>query len=85
MPNTENEAAVLDFVRERAAARTNVPLEEVQASSSVIELGIRSIDAVLICGEVEDHFQVELDPGTIFEHETLGEFVAAVMERLEKA
>jgi acyl carrier protein len=79
MTAADRKAAVSEFIRTRLSARTEVPLDKIDASSVLIDLGLRSIDAVLLCGEVEDSFQVELDPSTIFEHETLGDFIAAVL------
>lgn len=83
MTAADREFAVLEFVRAGLSQRTKVPIEEIDATSGLIELGLQSIDAVLLCGEVEDRFQVELDPSTIFEHETVGIFVAAVLDRFE--
>jgi acyl carrier protein len=67
-----------DFVRAQIAQRTNLPLEDVQENSVLVDIGLESIDAVLLCGDVEDTFGVEIDPSMIFEHDTLGEFVNAI-------
>jgi acyl carrier protein len=82
MTDDDREVAVSNFVRARLAVRTKMPLDQIDASSGLIELGLKSVDAVLLCGEVEDEFQVELDPSTIFEHDTVGSFVADVLRRL---
>lgn len=73
---------VLAFVRDQLAARLNLPVDQIEPGSDLIGLGLQSIDAVMMCGEVEDHFKVELDPSTIFEHETVGSFVDEVVRRL---
>lgn len=83
MTNANHEAAVLDFVRTQVSTRTGVPMDQIDASSGLIAMGLQSIDAVLLCAEVEEHFQVELDPSTIFEHDTLGSFVADVVSRID--
>ena len=77
--------AVTQFLRERIAARTSTPLEEVQADSVLTDLALQSIDAVLVCGEVEDEFGIELDPTAIFEHKTVGGFAAKVTEAVVEA
>ena len=69
---------VTRFLRERIAARTGVPLDEVVETSVLVDLGLQSLDAVLVCGEVEDAFNIELDPSAIFEHDTLGDFSSEV-------
>jgi hypothetical protein len=38
---------------------------------------------VLLCGDVEDRFGVDVDPAAIFEHETLGAFARSVLQRTE--
>jgi acyl carrier protein len=83
MTAADRAVAVLEFVRAALAERTKVPIGEVDTASVLIDLGLQSIDAVLLCGDVEDEFQVELDPSTIFEHETVGSFVAAVLDSFE--
>lgn len=67
------------FLREQIAKRTDLPLEEVREESVLIDIGLESIDAVLLCGDVEDEFDVEIDPSMIFEHDTLGAFATAVL------
>jgi acyl carrier protein len=73
---------VLEFLRTHVAARTDCPVEQITASSGLIELGLQSIDAVLLCGEVEDEFKIELDPSAIFEHSDLHSFADHIVERI---
>ncbi|WP_262690564.1 acyl carrier protein [Kordiimonas aestuarii] len=63
--------------------RIGVPAEDVTENSVFIKLGLESIDAVLVSGEVEDEFGVELSPSAIFDHETLGGFTAEVVRLME--
>lgn len=76
--------SVLDFVRQELSTRVKVPVEQIDASSNLIDLGLQSIDAVIMCGEIEDHFQVELDPSAIFQFQTVGSFVDDVLTRLSR-
>lgn len=82
MTKTDLEPSVLDFVREELARRLKMPAAQIDKTSDLIGLGLQSMDAVMMCGEIEDHFQVELDPSTIFEHDTVGSFVDEVLRRL---
>jgi acyl carrier protein len=75
---------VFNFIRARIADRTDHKEDEVAAESVLIDLGLQSIDAVLVCGEIEDHFGIELDPAMIFEHETMGSFTKAVSSLVAK-
>lgn len=74
-----NEQQLLEFLREQIAQRTDAPTESIRADSLLVELGLQSIDAVLVCGEIEEEFDVEVDPEAIFEHDTLGAFVHSVL------
>lgn len=71
---------VLTFLTRRLAEMTRQGGAVVTADSVFVELGLQSIDAVLLCGEVEDRFGIELDPALIFEHETVGSFAREVGE-----
>ncbi|TNE67945.1 MAG: acyl carrier protein [Alphaproteobacteria bacterium] len=71
-------AKVVQFLRERIAKRIDIPLETVTENAVLVDLGLQSIDAVLVCGEVEDEFGIELDPSSIFDHETLGGFAREI-------
>lgn len=77
-------AEVFTFVKTKLAERLKAPIDIIDTSSSFIDLGLESVDAVLLCGEVEDEFQVELDPSMIFQHETVGGFVTDVVSRLDR-
>lgn len=67
------------YLREHIAKRTDLPVEDVREDSILVDIGLESIDAVLLCGDVEDDFGVEIDPSMIFEYDTLGAFAAAVL------
>ena len=76
---------VVAFLQTHIARFTRQEPEAIDENAVLIDLGLQSIDAVLLCGEVEDHFRIELDPATIFEHETLLSFAAEVTRRLAAA
>jgi len=78
-----NIADVESFVRARISRRTQVPDEEIVDSTVLVDIGLESVDAVLICGEIEDAFQVEVEPSMMFEFETFGAVVKAVMALFE--
>jgi len=78
MCDSECNKEILDFIRGEVAQRVGMSIDGIQADTGLIAAGLQSIDAVLICGEVEDRFKVELDPSVIFEHKTVGSFAAAV-------
>ncbi|MBC2861345.1 acyl carrier protein [Stappia sp. 28M-7] len=76
-----DESQFFSFLRERVAQRTKTSVDDIRMEMSLADLGLQSIDAVLVCGEVEDRFDVEVDPADIFQHDTLGEFARSILKR----
>lgn len=77
-----NDPDIYDFLSERLARFTRQDVAAIRPDAVLVDLGLQSIDAVLLSGEVEDRFEIELDPATIFEHETLESFAAEISRRL---
>ncbi|MBL29468.1 MAG: polyketide synthase [Rhodospirillaceae bacterium] len=76
------EREIIAFLTARLAQLTEQDQAAITTDSVLIDLGLQSIDAVLLCGEIEDRFRIELDPATIFEHDTLGSFSHEIRQRL---
>ncbi len=76
---------LIAFLRERVSERVSVPIDEIDLDTNLVSIGMRSLDAVLISGQLEDEFQVEIDPILMFEFSTIGEVVANVLEKIEPA
>ncbi|WP_346891475.1 acyl carrier protein [uncultured Roseibium sp.] len=66
----------------RIAKVTGTDASNLGPDSVLLDLGLRSIDAVILSGQVEDEFQTEISPSLIFEHETLGSFANAILTHL---
>ena len=77
MPKIQREEMV-DFLRQQILIRTGVPESDLTNGTTLSALGLSSLDAVLISGEVEDHFDLEIDPTTMFEYHTID----AITDRL---
>lgn len=52
----------------------DIPREVIDFDQPVEQIGIKSADAVYLCGVLEEAFDLELDPALIFEADTLGQF-----------
>jgi acyl carrier protein len=74
---------VESYVRQKISLRTKVPGDEITPDTVLLNIGLQSIDAVLICGEVEDRFEVELDPTMMFKFRTLEELITEVLKVIE--
>lgn len=79
---THKETELFDFLRSQIAQRTKVAASDIQADAVLVDLGLQSIDAVLMCGDIEDHFGIEMDPAAVFEHKTLASFAQFILQRI---
>lgn len=69
------------FVTARLLERVE-GLDSIDPDADLMELGVKSIDAVLVSGEIEDHYGVEVDPVLLFEYRTVSRVALWVAERL---
>lgn len=83
MTTKTSRATIEAFLRERIVDRTNVDEVALTPTTVLLEIGLQSIDAVLICGEVEDQFEIELDPSIMFEFKTLEDVTNAIFKIAE--
>ena len=54
---------------------------DIDLGKTLGQFGLDSVDAVIMAGELEEHFGVELDPGAIFAFDT----VQGMLEAWERA
>ncbi|MEO1381069.1 MAG: acyl carrier protein, partial [Pseudomonadota bacterium] len=57
-----------------------LPPNDVDFDRPIEELGIKSADAVYMCGILEEVFGIEIDPSLIFESNTLAAFAKEIAE-----
>jgi len=77
---SETSTAVMAYLKTSIADYTELSADQITAESQLTEIGLQSVDAVLVCGNVEEKFEIEIDPSEIFEHETVGSFAEAVAD-----
>ncbi|TSE01535.1 polyketide synthase [Skermania sp. ID1734] len=82
-------ADIVDWLIYRVAAHTEQPRRLIDTTIPLAELGIASLTAVALCGEVEDEWDIDADPTMVFDYPTildLAGFIAAeVALRTERA
>jgi acyl carrier protein len=81
MPAPNLDAEVMTFLTTKIAAVTKQDVAAIKLEANLIDLGLQSIDAVILSGDIEDEFTIELDPATIFEHDTLQSFALEISRR----
>jgi acyl carrier protein len=66
-----NRRSILRWLTTRVASYLEVPVHMVDAMVPLAELGVDSVYAVSLVGDVEAHFDIEVDATMIFDYPTL--------------
>jgi acyl carrier protein len=70
---------VVEFLTKKIAAQIKIEVNNLSPDRDLHELGLSSLDAVMISGEMEDRFEVEIDPIIMFESRSINEVAEKVM------
>ncbi|MET9213753.1 MULTISPECIES: acyl carrier protein [unclassified Nocardia] len=63
--------SIQDWLVERVADYTDRAPHQVDPSIPLAELGMDSVSAVSLCGEIEDRWSLEIDPTLVFDYPTI--------------
>ena len=67
-------AEIVEFLRARVAAAVGRAPAQITTTGHLLqEYGLASIDAVMLSGEIEDRYGVELEPMTLFDRPTIAQ------------
>jgi acyl carrier protein len=80
VPSAPTRSAVTRFLVEQLAARIGADAGSVDHDADLMELGVKSIDAVLVSGELEDAFGLEVEPVLLFECRTINRVADRILE-----
>jgi acyl carrier protein len=67
-----------DWLVERVADYTERAARDVDPVVPLAELGLDSVSAVNLCGEIEDRWSLEVDPVLVFEYPTIADIAAYI-------
>ena len=73
-----NRRPILRWLTIRLASYLEVPVTAVDAMVPLAEMGVDSVHAVSLVGDVELHFDIDVDPTMIFIYPTLGHFAECI-------
>jgi acyl carrier protein len=71
--------SIIKFISTRIISKTDIKADHIGAEENLKSIGLSSLNAVMISGEIEDEFEIEVDPKIIFESETLSEVADKLM------
>ena len=72
--------SVTNFLTEKISEYSKVPVTDLSPDMILEDIGLSSLDIVMISGEIEDEFAIEIDPTVIFESKTINEVVEKVIK-----
>lgn len=73
-----NEQQLRDWIRGHLAQRVGVAGEEIAFDRTLGDYGLDSVDAVLMAGELEEAFGIEIDPAAFIQFDTFEQMIAAL-------
>lgn len=59
------------WLRERVAAYGDVSADDVDVNAQLTDLGMDSVYALTLCGDIEDTYNIDMDPSVIWDHDTI--------------
>jgi acyl carrier protein len=66
----------------RVAFYVDLPARSIDSAVPLAELGIDSVSAVGLCGEIEDRWDLEVDPTLVFDYPTIAAIAAFVAQEI---
>ncbi|MBF6298956.1 acyl carrier protein [Nocardia amamiensis] len=71
-------ATIQDWLVERVADYTERAPHQIDPVVPLAELGLDSVSAVNLCGEIEDQWSLEVDPTLVFDYPTIADIAAHI-------
>ncbi|WP_169458321.1 acyl carrier protein [Marinomonas sp. UCMA 3892] len=73
---------IVDFILNKVSLHTKVPRDTLNADTLLANVGVDSLIAVLICGYLEDEYNLEIEPFIMFEYKTADEVANVIFKRV---
>lgn len=70
------------WLTDRIAAYDNTGGVAVTTTTPLTDLGLDSVYALALCGDIEDEFGIEVEPTIAWDHPTIKELAAALDARI---
>jgi acyl carrier protein len=77
-PSPQQTAEIRRWLIERIAVHLDRPADDIDPSQPLAESGMGSVEAVGLCGDVEERFQIDADPTMVFDYPTVDEIAAFI-------
>ena len=80
---TNQARSIERWVIERVAFYLDCSVRDIDPTVPICETGIDSASAIGLCGDVEDHWQIDADPTLVFDYPTISDIAAFIAGELE--
>jgi acyl carrier protein len=71
---------IVEFILDNVAELCKQSRDTLAPDTLLATVGVDSLNAVLLCGRLEDELQLEIEPLVMFEYKTAREVAGAVLE-----
>ncbi|MBB5925317.1 acyl carrier protein [Streptomyces echinatus] len=72
-------AELVDWLRDRVAAQTGRPAEEIDADVPLNDYGLDSVYVFGLCAEIEDQYGIEVEPTVMWDNTSLAPLAEALL------
>ncbi|MFE7797572.1 acyl carrier protein [Nocardia sp. NPDC057440] len=76
--NVTHPSTIQGWLVERIADYTERAPHQVDPKVPLAELGMDSVSAVTLCGEIEDRWSLDVDPTLVFDYPTIAEIAGYI-------
>ena len=77
-PTPQQIAPIRSWLIERIAFYLERPVDDVDPTVPLAEAGISSVSGVELCGDVEERFEIDVDPTMVFDYPTVEEIAGFI-------
>jgi acyl carrier protein len=77
-PTAQQAAPIKQFLIERIAYYLECPVDDVDPTVPLAETGMDSVSGTSLCGDVEDRFDINVDPTLVYEYPTVDDIVGFI-------
>lgn len=77
-----NRVELKPWLAERVAGYLEIEAAELDSTAPLAELGLDSVYALTLCGDIEDAFGIEVEPTLAWDYPTLDLLTEALREQL---
>ncbi|HEY9307058.1 MAG TPA: acyl carrier protein [Microbacterium sp.] len=68
----------------RVVAYGKMQPDDFTVDTPLAELGLDSVYALTLCGDIEDEFELEVDPTIVWDHPTIRELAEGIRQRVDE-